>query len=737
MINLRPGQREVAAYRGGQLAVPAVPGAGKTTVLAHLAADLIQEGLHKPGKILIVTVMNSAVSNFARRIGDFLEERGLPRTAGYEVKTLHSLAMSILKEKPEFLMINQNFEVIDESSQRSLVQHFAREWMAENQDLWKSQIKIDEDNQRWYPIAYEGWKKRTPEMFFDAIKYIKAACLTADELESYLQRLSDSSYLKWCLELYRDYSRELHRNGWLDFEDLIVQALRLLKEDAGVRERLQERWTFVFEDEAQDSNPLQEEILKILSSKSGNLVRVGDSNQAILGTFTAAEPEIFRSFCRREDVRVESINCSSRSSRQIIDLANRLVDWVRDCHPQEECRTALEAQHILPVPEDDPFPNPVTENYTIAVKRYDSYGDEIKQVARLACRHVKNNPELTAAILAPTNNDLVYLKGELERLQAPIEEVEKLTDRQIGTIESVELALRYLAQPHRVKLLIELLEHRMRMEFDQVGRNLLVSLFRRYTPEQLLYPIGERLPWREIPDELAEPQTYTAFMECLSAVRRWLDASVKIPPDELVLYLAEDMGLEADELDLAHNLALLIRQKMRELPGCLLYDIAREIQSLKGPLQHFLKTVNDRKGFEPKKGVVTLSTVHKAKGLEWDTVYLIGVTAYEYPSRVSDKFKGNYWFLEDDISDPISLIKAELKALRGEAVRDPIYTSKVEQISERLRLLYVGITRARRNLLISCHAKDRFGRDGKPSDVLVALEKIIEEERASYESSEE
>lgn len=126
MIKLRPDQREVAAYRGGQLAVPAVPGAGKTTVLAHLAADLIQEGLHRPGKILIVTVMNSAVSNFARRIGDFLKERGLPRTAGYEVKTLHSLAMGILKERPEFLMINQNFQVIDESTQRSLIGYLAR-----------------------------------------------------------------------------------------------------------------------------------------------------------------------------------------------------------------------------------------------------------------------------------------------------------------------------------------------------------------------------------------------------------------------------------------------------------------------------------------------------------------------------------------------------------------------------------------------------------------------------------
>ena len=128
------------------------------------------------------------------------------------------------------------------------------------------------------------------------------------------------------------------------------------------------------------------------------------------------------------------------------------------------------------------------------------------------------------------------------------------------------------------------------------------------------------------------------------------------------------MGLEADELDLAHNLALLIRQKMRELPAASATLPGNSI--LKGPLQHFLKTVNDRKGFEPKKGVVTLSTVHKAKGLEWDT-YLVGVTAYEYPSRVSDKFKGNYWFLEDDISDPISLIKAELKALRGKRSGTP------------------------------------------------------------------
>jgi len=737
MIELRPGQREVAEYRGGLLAVPAVPGAGKTTVLAHLAADLIQEGLHKPGRILIVTVMNSAVSNFSKRIGDFLEQRGLSRTAGYEVKTLHSLAMSILKEKPELLMINQNFQVIDENFQRSLVSNFAREWMAEHKELWISQIKIAKDNETWYPKALAGWEKGIPEMFFNAIKFIKASRFTADELESYLQKLDDSSYLKWCLELFQVYNRELSRNGWLDFDDLIVQALRLLEEDPGVRERLQDRWTFYFEDEAQDSNPLQEEILKILSSKSGNLVRVGDSNQAIMGTFTAAEPEIFRSFCRREDVQVKTIRYSSRSTRQIIDLANCLVDWVRACYPQEECRTALEDQHILPVSEDDPFPNPVTDGYTIAVRKFRTYKDEIKQLARWAGEHVKNKPEFTTAILAPTNYMLEDMKSELERLQVPTEEIEKLTNRQMGTIKSVELALKYLAEPHRVKLLVDLFEDRMRVKFDQAGREILESLFRKYTPEQLLYPIGGRLPWREIPEELADSKAYTAFMDCLNAIKRWLDAGMRIPPDELVLYLAEDMGLEADELDLAHNLALLVRQKMREMPGCFLYDIVKDIKSLKGPLEHFLKVVNDQKGYEPKKGVVTLTTVHKSKGLEWDTVYLIGITSYEYPSTVSDKFKGNCWYLEDDTNDPLSIIKAELKALRGEVVKDPIYASKIDQISERLRLLYVGITRARRNLLLSCHSKDRFGRVVSPSVALKALEKFVEEERARYESGRE
>ena len=84
-MRFRPGQDEVAAYTGGMLAVPAVPGAGKTTVLSWLAARIISEGLPRGAKVLVVTVMNSAVANFTRKIGDWLEGRNLPR--GWDLRS--------------------------------------------------------------------------------------------------------------------------------------------------------------------------------------------------------------------------------------------------------------------------------------------------------------------------------------------------------------------------------------------------------------------------------------------------------------------------------------------------------------------------------------------------------------------------------------------------------------------------------------------------------------------------
>jgi DNA helicase-2/ATP-dependent DNA helicase PcrA len=121
-IQLRPDQQKVVEYRKGYMAVPAVPGAGKTTVLAYLAADLIAAGAPDPGRILIVTYTNSAVANFRSRIGEFLDARGYPRHQGYEVRTIHSLAMNIVRERPDAIGWSDGFTIMDEIRLSALLQ---------------------------------------------------------------------------------------------------------------------------------------------------------------------------------------------------------------------------------------------------------------------------------------------------------------------------------------------------------------------------------------------------------------------------------------------------------------------------------------------------------------------------------------------------------------------------------------------------------------------------------------
>lgn len=735
MIKLRPGQREVAAYRGGFLAVPAVPGAGKTTVLAHLAAALIAEGRPKPGKILIVTVMNSAVANFRSRIGDFLEQRGMARSKGYEVKTLHSLSMTILKEKPEFLLINNGFQILDESRQDEIIKDVGARWMSANSSRWPDPLKLNKDKEsNWYQKALGSWQQKDlPEFLKQAVSYLKSQGINPATATNMLEGLDAGSYLAWALEVYLQYAKALRAYGQLDFDDLISQALRLLEEDPGVLERLRQRWSYIFEDEAQDSNPLQEKILRLLAGEPGNLVRAGDSNQAIMGTFTAAEPEIFRAFCRQSNVQKAAILVSSRSTRQMIDLANHLVYWTRLEHPQPQCRAALEEQYIHPVEEDDPFPNPTVHGYTLGVKKFRTREQEIAEVAKLAYLQCQKRPDYTVAVLAPTRALQQELAARLQELGASFEEVGKVTEEQVRTVGDIKLVVDYLAQPHKVEGLVPVLNNVLLQGISQESSAGLAHLFQRYTPEEVLYPVGGLFPWLNLPDELWDKELYSRFVRTLERLRDWLRASVSLPPEDLVLFLAEDLQLAGEQLEIANNLALLIKQRVAENPNWRLIDIARDLPRIEESLKHFAKVIYDQKGFTPKPAVVTLLTTHKAKGLEWDTVFLLGATCGEYPSSIKDKFRSDLWYLKEDLCNPMALAKAELVHLRGgNSGGNPVEAAKLAEISERLRLLYVAVTRARKNLLISYHDLGLFNKKQGPSLALLALQAFMAGEGGKY-----
>ena len=113
-INYREDQIPIIQYENGTMAVPAVPGAGKTFIVTNLVAKLLSEKKHKGGKILILTYMNSAVNNFKGRIKKTLQDNGINEENSYEVMTIHSLAVKIIKEKPEVVMLSEEFSIADD-----------------------------------------------------------------------------------------------------------------------------------------------------------------------------------------------------------------------------------------------------------------------------------------------------------------------------------------------------------------------------------------------------------------------------------------------------------------------------------------------------------------------------------------------------------------------------------------------------------------------------------------------
>ena len=334
----RDAQQEVLKYTGGLMGVSAVPGSGKTMTLAALAGRLIAHGLSAGGEVMVVTYQNSAVENVRARIASELRSQGLPGGEGYDVRTLHSLAYEIIETNPGLAGTTADFTVLDERSGEGLRDRAVRIWNDRNRALWEN----------LFPEGSEGeyWRRRWPDVAGNVARAVIATAKNrrldvAALSDESVQAGSDALFLRAGVEIYRLYQQQVETLGGLDFDDLVWMAVDLLEHHPDLTARLRERWPFVLEDEAQDSVPLQEKLLGLLVGANGNWLRVGDPNQAIMSTFTAADPKYLRQFLEQEEVRALTLPESGRSALRIIDLANHLVSWTCDEHPLAEIRRAV------------------------------------------------------------------------------------------------------------------------------------------------------------------------------------------------------------------------------------------------------------------------------------------------------------------------------------------------------------------------------------------------------------
>ena len=746
--NPRPHQQDILTYSQGSMGIAAVPGSGKTWTLSALAAMLIEEQLLEPHQeVLIVTLTNSAVDNFSARIEAFLGEEGY-RTLipPYRVRTLHGLAHDIVRERPDLAGLDASFTIIDEQAANRIRDDVAVSWLQDNRHILDPYLDHELEENRLDWVVRERLPRLIQDTAMAFIRTCKDRELTPDQLQDQIDRLQlPLPLFEMGAAMYHGYHRALAYRGAVDFDDLIRLALQVIQTDPEYLARLQDRWPYILEDEAQDSSRLQEVILRTLSSGSGNWVRVGDPNQAIFESFTTADPQYLLDFIAKCDHHQE-LPQSGRSTQSIIDLANSLIDWTNQEHPHLEVRSALVQPHIEPVPSDDPDPNPPDhpEQIYLIPTPFEPQ-EELLRVADSLDRWLPDHPEETVGVLVPRANRGAALADILK--QRGIEYNESLlksttsTRRTAGALTHV---LRYLGNPGNARLLAKTYEVWRRDEQDAQevwNRVKEISSLLAKCPRVEDY-IWSRtgLGWLESLDlAKSDPDALVSLDQFREYIRRW-QGTVLLPVDQVVLTLSQDLFHEPSELALIHKLASLLRQAEKANPTWRLGEIAGELAVIARNERRFLGFSPEDTGFNPENypGVVVISTMHKAKGLEWDRVYLMAVNNYNFPSGdPEDQFLPEKWFIRSSRyigtssaeEDHLNIQAETLAQLdiayepdmfqwyqEGEATLD----ARLDYIRERLRLFYVGITRARKELVITTNTGKRGNLHiSKPFDALI------------------
>ncbi|MDX9832460.1 MAG: ATP-dependent helicase [Anaerolineae bacterium] len=780
----RPSQLDILEYQGGKMGVAAVPGSGKTHTLALLAARLVLTAIDDEQEVLIVTLVNSAVDNFRQRINRLLvaQDRGLLPGFGYRVRTLHGLAHDIVRERPSLVGLAEDFGIIDEREAEAVRDDAVEGWLRAHPEAADAYLLPELEAGRADWVRRSRWPALVRDVAAAFIKRAKDLELTPDVLLGRLAAYGDEPGLglaRMGAEIYAEYQRSLAFRGMVDFDDLIRLALEALKRDPDYLERLRRRWPYVLEDEAQDSSRLQQEILSRLAGDDGNWVRVGDPNQAIYETFTTADPDLLRRFVSgdpAQDVQVRELPESGRSQPAIIALANTLIDWVRTEHPLEEARGALTLPYIQPTPPGDPQPNPPANPRAVQLllERDFTPEAELAAVAESARRWLKEQEALpeaqreTCAILAPRNQRGFEMIDLLEAQNVPHVELLRstsLTRQAAGALGNV---LRALADPTSArKLSVALLVWRRGTLDDPETRPIVEGAARRLrgcpAVEAYLWPRADHDWLASLAGRVPEAEL-ALLAEFRQAAQGW-HLAAGLPIDQLVLTLAGDLFREPGELALAHKLALLLRDAGEAHPGYRLPEMVEELAVIARNERRFLGFAAEETGFAPPRGKVTVATMHKAKGLEWDRVYLLSVNTYDFPSGLpTDTYVSEPWFIRDRLNleaeamaqlerispnpptpfptreggasspplageDPTPVPAAQAQAGRiasgeGSATR----VAREEYVSERLRLLYVGITRARRTLIVTWNTGRREGVRLEPALPLVALHEAWQEE---------
>lgn len=571
---LTPAQRQAVEHFEGPLLVLAGPGSGKTRVITHRIAWLLQQGV-APEEILALTFTNKAAREMSDRVQRLL---GGVRV---QVSTFHRFCARMLRRWPDAVGLRDNFTILDQSDQVHLVRDIMKE---EGLDA----------------VFHE------PGRVLGRISRARNDLITAEEFcRRFEERVGDPLDAVVYQVFAKYEQRVLHQNA-VDFDDLLLHMVRLLEDDEILRGSLDQQYRFVLVDEYQDTNLAQYRIVSSISQQHPNLCATGDPDQSIYG-WRGARPDNIRKFEQDfPDVQIIALDENFRSTQAIVRCADRLIS----CNPRPH-RGALYTS------------NP--EGTAVRLALFAGGEQEATGIAQEIADRVAEGERTCRdfAIFYRVNALSRTLETALSRFQIPFQVASGFSFYERAEIRDLIAWLRLIENQSDNLALQRIINRPARgigaktmLLLTNYAQKQGVSLFAAVTQAEQIRGLTprSRRPLAAFADLIQRLNDLAADGHVAPVLER-LIADI----DYLSLWKEDSDAVDVDRLANIHELISAARQ----------YDAGFETDDGEPPsLQGFLDRAclsSEVDSVDPEQGAVTLMTLHAAKGLEFPVVYVVGV----------------------------------------------------------------------------------------------------------------
>ena len=622
---LNEGQRQAVVYCDGPQLVIAGAGSGKTRVLTYKVAWLLEQGL-APWNILALTFTNKAAREMKERIGRLV---GSERAQHLQMGTFHSVFARILRVEADRIGFTSNFTIYDQADSRSLVKSIIKEMQL--------------DDKTYKPASVADRISMAKNHLLLPQQYMVSSW-AADDAQKKRPQISN---------IYNRYAERCRQANAMDFDDLLVQTFLLFKNHEDIRQKYTERFRYVLVDEYQDTNYAQQEIVLQLTQEHGRVCVVGDDAQSIY-SFRGANIDNILNFQKMyEGSRLFKLEQNYRSTQLIVQAANSLI---RKNERQIHKNVFSE--------------NEQGERLTLKP----AYSD--KEEAMIVCNDIKRirrqeqGEYSDFAILYRTNAQSRSFEEQMRKEGIPYRIYGGLSFYQRKEIKDVIAYFRVVSNPND--------EEALRRIINYPARGIGDTTVGKIVETANLHHVSL---WRVIEQPIVFDLTLSkGTLAKLDAFRQLIDGWAARIANEDAYELGHSIIMESGiskDIYSSNNPEDLSRQENLEefLGGMQDFVESRKEEDREGEthLGDFLQEVAlltdlDSEGDEDQPKV-TLMTIHAAKGLEFPTVFVVGLEENIFPS--------------------------------------PMCTNSMRELEEERRLLYVAITRAEKHCILTC-AQNRF-----------------------------